>query len=104
MDTHGQIKEICAVPINTALICLIWSDQEIRDKFQKNSNQDFNISRLYSEIIICFFSRCLLLSQFIISLYKRLIYKNKTEANNHLKNKMSFLEQIAYESFVATGK
>ncbi|WP_016770001.1 NACHT domain-containing protein [Rickettsia sibirica] len=23
LDTHGQIKEICAVPINTALICLI---------------------------------------------------------------------------------
>ncbi|WP_064429608.1 hypothetical protein [Rickettsia sp. Tenjiku01] len=77
MATHSQI-EICAVPINTALICLVWSDQAIRDKFQKK--------------------------QIIISLYKRLIYKNKTEANNHLKNKMSFLEQIAYESFVATGK
>ncbi|AFB23737.1 NACHT family NTPase [Rickettsia rickettsii str. Colombia] len=51
LDTHSQIKEICEVPINTALICLVWSDQAIRDKFQKkNSNQDF-ISRLYSEVI-----------------------------------------------------
>ncbi|MFV9835737.1 MAG: hypothetical protein AB8U06_03470 [Rickettsia aeschlimannii] len=51
LDTHSQIKEICEVPINTALICLVWSDQAIRNKFQKNSNKDYNISRLYSEII-----------------------------------------------------
>ncbi|KJV96905.1 hypothetical protein [Rickettsia amblyommatis] len=37
LDTHSQIKEICAVPINTALICLVWSDQAIRDKFQKKT-------------------------------------------------------------------
>ncbi|MEG8230859.1 hypothetical protein O6R16_07635 [Candidatus Rickettsia tasmanensis] len=96
LDTHSQIKEICEVPINTALICLVWSDQAIRDKFQKNSNKDFNISRLYSEIINWLNNRHLEKNQNK--------YKNKTEANNHLKNKMSFLEQIAYESFVATGK
>ena len=51
LNTHSQIKEICEVPINTALICLVWSDQDIRDQFHKNSDEDFNISRLYSEII-----------------------------------------------------
>ncbi|WP_017442284.1 hypothetical protein [Rickettsia gravesii] len=51
LDTHSQIKTICEIPINTALIYLVWSDQDIRDQFHKNSDEDFNISRLYSEII-----------------------------------------------------
>ncbi len=96
LDTHSQIKEICVVPINTALICLVWNDKDIRDKFQKNSDEDFNISRLYSEITDCLNNRHLAKTQ-----HK---YKNKTEANNHLKNIMRFLEQIAYESLVVTGK
>ncbi|KJV79129.1 MULTISPECIES: peptidase [spotted fever group] len=37
LDTHSQIKAICEVPINTELICLVWSDQTIRDKFQKKT-------------------------------------------------------------------
>ncbi len=96
LDTHSQIKEICVVPINTALICLVWSDKDIRDKFQKNSNEDFNISQLYHEVVSWLNNRHLEKTQNK--------YKNKTEANNHLKNKMSFLEQIAYESLVVTGK
>ncbi|MDE8612079.1 hypothetical protein PQ676_07750, partial [Rickettsia felis] len=93
---HSQIKEICEVPINTALICLVWSDKDIRDKFQKNSDEDFNISQLYHEVVSWLNNRHLEKTQNK--------YKNKTEANNHLKNKMSFLEQIAYESLVVTGK
>ncbi len=50
LDTHSQIKEICEAPINTALICLIWSDSKIRDKFRGSINENFNISRLYDEI------------------------------------------------------
>ncbi|HJD59423.1 MAG TPA: NACHT domain-containing protein [Rickettsia endosymbiont of Omalisus fontisbellaquei] len=96
LNTHSQIKEICKVPISTALICLVWSDKDIRDKFQKNSDEDFNISRLYSEIINWLNNRHLEKTQNK--------YKNKTEANNHLKNILRFLEQIAYESLVATGK
>lgn len=96
LNTHSQIKEICKVPISTALICLVWSDKDIRDKFQKNSDEDFNISRLYSEITDWLNNRHLAKTQ-----HK---YKNKTDANNHLKNIMSFLEHIAYESLIATGK
>ncbi|HJD61362.1 MAG TPA: hypothetical protein LFV90_04305 [Rickettsia endosymbiont of Columbicola hoogstraali] len=95
LDTHSQIKEICEAPINTALICLIGSDPKIRDKFRGSSNENFNISRLYGEIIECLNNRYLA---------KPSIYKIKTEANNHLKNIMSFLEQIAYESLSTTGK
>ncbi|MFQ3887706.1 MAG: NACHT domain-containing NTPase [Rickettsia conorii subsp. raoultii] len=74
LDTHSQIKEICEVPINTALICLVWSDQDIRDQFHKNSDEDFNISRLYSEIINWLNNRHLEKNQNK--------YKNKTEAND----------------------
>ncbi|KJV92733.1 NACHT domain-containing protein [Rickettsia bellii] len=96
LDTHSQIKEICEAPINTAIICLIWSDQEIRQNLQTTSNENFNISRLYSEIINWLNNRHLAKN--------RHKYKNKTEANNHLKNIMSFLEQIAYESLSIRGK
>lgn len=96
LDTHSQIKEICEAPINTAIICLIWSDQEIRQNLQTTSNENFNISRLYSEIINWLNNRHLAKN--------RHKYKNKTEANNHLKNIMSFLEQIAYESLSTRGK
>lgn len=96
LDTHSQIKEICEVPINTALICLIWNDSDIRNKFRGSGNEDFNISRLYGEIIEWLNNRYLAKTQ-----HK---YKSKTEANNHLKNIMSFLEQIAYESLSTTGK
>lgn len=54
------------------------------------------LSRLYGEIIDWLNNRYLAKTQ-----HK---YKNKTEANNHLKNIMSFLEQIAYESLKTTGK
>lgn len=74
LDTHSQIKEICEVPINTTLICLVWSDQDIRDQFHKNSDEDFNISRLYSEIINWLNNRHLEKTQNK--------YKNKTEAND----------------------
>ncbi|KJV96299.1 hypothetical protein RPATATE_0780 [Rickettsia parkeri str. Tate's Hell] len=30
---------------------MVWSDQDIRDQFHKNSDEDLNISRLYSEVI-----------------------------------------------------
>ncbi|HJD55855.1 MAG TPA: NACHT domain-containing protein [Rickettsia endosymbiont of Pyrocoelia pectoralis] len=93
---NSQIKEICEVPINSALICLVWNDEDIRDKFQKNSKEDFNISLLYQEVIGWVNKRYLEKTQ------SR--YKSKTEANNHLKNIMSFLEQIAYESINSTGK
>nr|WP_233417588.1 N-acetylglucosamine kinase [Rickettsia conorii] len=72
MDTHSQIKEICEVPINTALICLVWSDQDIRDQFHKNSDEDLNISRLYSEVINWLNNRHI----------EKTKYKNKTEAND----------------------
>ncbi len=82
LDTHSQIKEICEVPINTALICLVWSDKDIRDKFQKNSNEDFNISQLYHEVVSWLNNRHLEKTQNK--------YKNKTEANNHLKKQNEF--------------
>ncbi|WP_341788540.1 NACHT domain-containing protein [Rickettsia endosymbiont of Lasioglossum villosulum] len=96
LAVNNQIKEICEVPINTALICLMWNDPEVRDKFRVDGNKDFNISRLYGGIIDWLNNRYLAKTQ-----HK---YKSKTEANNHLKNIMSFLEQIAYESLSTTGK
>ncbi|CEO17781.1 hypothetical protein RMONA_07145 [Rickettsia monacensis] len=52
LAVNNQIKEICEVPINTALICLVWEDKDIRYKFQKNNQEDFNISQLYHEVVI----------------------------------------------------
>lgn len=96
LAVNNQIKEICEIPINTALICLVWSDEDVRDKFQKSNNEDFNISQLYQEVVGWLNNRHLEKTESK--------YKSKTEANIYLKSKMNFLEQIAYDSLVETGK
>jgi len=96
LAVNNQIKEICEVPINTALICLVWSDKDTREKLQKDNNEDFNISQLYQEVIGWLNNRHLEKTESK--------YKNKTEANNYLKNKINFLEHIAHDSLIATGK
>lgn len=73
LDTHSQIKEICEAPINTAIICLIWSDQEIRQNLQTTSNENFNISRLCSEIINWLNNRHLAKTGINIRIQQRLI-------------------------------
>ena len=51
LAVNSQIKEICEIPINTALICLVWNDKDTREKLQKDNNEDFNISQLYQEVV-----------------------------------------------------
>lgn len=95
--THNQIKEICEVPINTALICLVWSDKDIRDKFQKKSNENFNISSLYQEVVVW--------------LAKKYFQKFENERITNITDKqilqspeMLFLQELAFEALASTGK
>jgi len=97
LNTHSQIKEICEVPINTALICLVWSDKDIRDKFQKNNNEDFNISQLYQEVVIW-------LGKKYFQKFENKRIVNITDEQILYTPEFQFLQEIAFEALVATGK
>ncbi|AAY61704.1 Predicted NTPase [Rickettsia felis URRWXCal2] len=97
LDTHSQIKEICEVPINTALICLVWSDKDIRDKFQKNSDEDFNISQLYQEVVIW-------LGKKYFQKFENERIVNITDGQILSTPELQFLQEIAFEALVNTGK
>ncbi|KHO03484.1 N-acetylglucosamine kinase [Rickettsia felis] len=97
LDTHSQIKEICEVPINTALICLVWSDKDIRDKFQKSSDEDFNISQLYQEVVIW-------LGKKYFQKFENERIVNITDGQILSTPELQFLQEIAFEALVNTGK
>ena len=97
LDTHSQIKEICEIPINTALICLVWNDKDIRNKFQKNSNEDFNISQLYHEVVIW-------LGKKYFQKFENKRIVNITDEQILFTPEFQFLQEIAFEALVATGK
>lgn len=97
LDTHSQIKEICEIPINTALICLVWNDKDIRDKFQKNSDEDFNISQLYNEVVIW-------LGKKYFQKFENKRIVNITDEQILSTPELQFLQEIAFEALVNTGK
>lgn len=97
LDTHSQIKEICEIPINTALICLVWNDKDIRDKFQKNSDEDFNISQLYHEVVIW-------LGKKYFQKFENKRIVNITDEQILSTPELQFLQEIAFEALVNTGK
>jgi|GEM_PF-5176046 len=97
LNTHSQIKEICEVPINTALICLVWSDKYIRDKFQKNSNENFNISRLYQEVVVW-------LAKKYFQKFENETITNLTDEQILNTPELRFLQESAFEALADTGK
>lgn len=101
LTINYQLKGMCEVPMNTALLCLIWGDQEIREKFTENTQ--FSIGQLYNEVIIW--------------LGKRYIAKNGSEKereaikNNNITDQqiflikeLEFLKKVAFDAFIETGK
>ncbi|WP_233466349.1 NACHT domain-containing protein [Rickettsia tamurae] len=97
LAVNNQIKEICEVPINTALICLVWEDKDIRDKFQKNNQEDFNISQLYNEVVIW-------LGKKYFQKFENERIVNITDGQILSTPELQFLQEIAFEALVNTGK
>ncbi len=91
-NTH--VMEMCTIPINTALMCLIWGDPKTRGKL--GGLADFNIGQLYHEVIVWLGKR----------------YFDKFEQGEEevtpkeifRSNEVRFLRKVAHDSFVETGK
>jgi HEAT repeat protein len=51
---NSQVKSICKVPINTALICIIWKDPAARAKLSSSTSMqaNFKLGQLYHGLIV----------------------------------------------------
>ena len=47
LKANPYVQSMCTFPINAAMLCLIWSDEKIREKFKGK----FHITNLYQEVM-----------------------------------------------------
>lgn len=88
-----MVKSICTTPINAALVCLMWSKDDARNKLDK----DMSISRLYQNIVLWLSKRFLAnfkAQQDIANIAPKVILQS-TDLN--------CIKKIAYEGLL-TGK
>ncbi len=106
LKSNHNVQAMCTVPINIAMLSLIWSNPGTKDKFTR----EFRITDLYQEVILW--------------LGKRYINKFRNENHMvHLKKftslssiqeitdndilsleEVKFLKKVAYKSFVSSDK
>jgi HEAT repeat protein len=105
LSSNSQVKGMCEVPINTALLCIIWKDPETRAKLSQSmeikSRKDFKLGQLYHELIVWLGKRyanryesAYSSPQAIQELSKKAVFQNKV---------LKGLERIAYETFTGQG-
>ena len=98
LTKNRQILGMCEVPINTALLCIIWQDEEVREKLQAQSGEDLKLGELYEELVVW--------------LGKRYMSKFEGENPEELPDQfilrehpiVKTLKEVAYRSFTGEGK
>lgn len=55
-DTHPDVRKMCQIPINLALICLVWKNAKIREELMTEA---LSLSRLYDYVSIRLFQKYL---------------------------------------------
>jgi hypothetical protein len=109
LSSNSQVKGMCQVPINMALLCIIWKDPETRTKLTQSmelkTRKDFKLGQLYHELIVWLGKRYIL--------RKNEAYKNDPSSPKGIhdlsdeaileEKVFKALEQIAYESFTGQG-
>lgn len=95
LQKNAGVMDMCQVPINIALISLIWSDNGFREKFTNGS--DFNIGQLYHEVILWLGKRYLTKVEGVDP--SQLLKGNILE-----REELKFLTKVAHQSFTETGK
>ncbi len=95
LSRNAQIMEMCAVPINLALICLMWRDSTISKKL--SSHIDVNIGQLYHDVVLWLGKR-------YFEKFEQRDPLNIMPENIFQSEEVQFLRRVAYDSFVDTGK
>ena len=98
LTNNRQILGMCEVPINTALLCIVWRDPKIRERLQKQTGEDLKLGELYEELVVWLGKR----------------YMKKFEDRDHTTLTEEFilkhhpvvktLKEVAYTSFTGEGK
>ena len=98
LTRNRQILGMCEVPINTALLCIVWRDPEIREKLQKQTGEDLKLGELYEALVVWLGKR----------------YMDKSEGRDHTTLTEEFilkdhpvvktLKEVAYTSFTGENK
>ena len=97
LTKNRQILGMCEVPINTALLCIVWRDPEIRERLQKQTGEDLKLGELYQELVVW--------------LGKRYMKKFKDANHDNLDEQfilshpvVKTLKEVAYTNFTGAGK
>ena len=98
LTKNKQILGMCEVPINTALLCIVWKDPATREKLQKQAGEDLKLGELYEELVVW--------------LGKRYMSKFEGENPEELPDQfilkhhpiVKTLKEVAYTSFTGAGK
>lgn len=94
LQRNAEVRGMCELPINIGLICLIWEDKNVREKFQETT--ELNIASLYREVIIWLGKRYL-------AKFEDRDPENIAETNILNSTIVKFLKGIAHESWINQG-
>ncbi|MEM7383192.1 MAG: NACHT domain-containing protein [Bacteroidota bacterium] len=97
LTKNKQIIGMCEVPINTALLCIIWQDEEIREKLQKQVGEDFKLGALYEELVLW-------LGRRYLKKFQGRDHKELTDQNIFSHPEVKTLKEVAYRSFTGSGQ
>ena len=98
LTNNRQILGMCEVPINTALLCIIWKDPAFREIVKEQTGEDLKLGELYQALVVWLGKR----------------YMKKFQDRDHTTLTEEFilkhhpvvktLKEVAYTSFTGAGK
>ena len=97
LTNNRQILGMCEVPINTALLCIIWQDEEFREKLQAQSGEDLKLGELYEALVVWLGKR-------YMKKFQDRDHENLTEEIILSHPVVKTLKEVAYTSFTGEGK
>ena len=101
LTKNRQILGMCEVPINTALLCIIWKniwkDPAIRERLQKRVGEDLKLGELYQKLVVWLGKR-------YMKKFEGRNHKNLTEEIILHHPVVKTLKEVAYTNFTGEGK
>ena len=90
LETHVVVKQLCSIPVNAAILCLVWSDENVRKAF----SDVFHVTDLYQAVILW-------LGRRYLTKFKGMMNENLYDECVQACLELKFLRTVAYEGFLS---
>ena len=97
LTNNRQILGMCEVPINTALLCIIWKDPDFREIVKEQTGEDLKLGELYQALVVWLGKR-------YMKKFEDRDHENITEEIILSHPVIKTLKEVAYTSFTGAGK